>query len=297
MSAPRAPAFVRRLGLVPLLWMLGFLLLPLLLIGKVSLAESALAQPPFTDLFGHGGAGEIVWQGSLQAFALVLEDPWYREGLYGALRMAGATTLACLTLGLPMAWCIARAQAVWRTPLLLLVILPFWTSFLIRVYAWMGLLKPTGPVSALLQQLGLTDGPLAVLHTDAAVLLGMSYAYLPFMILPLYATFVRLDDDVLEAAADLGAGPLRCFASVALPMARSGVAAGCLLVFIPAVGEFVVPDLLGGPDTLMAGRLLWDEFFRNADWPVASALALTLLGALLAPMWLLQRLRPDEVRS
>ncbi|HSG90929.1 MAG TPA: putrescine ABC transporter permease PotH, partial [Pseudomonadales bacterium] len=236
MSATRDAAFARRLGAIPLLWMLAFLLLPLLLIGKVSLAESALAQPPFTDLFGRDGDGGLVWQGSLQAFALVLDDPWYREGLLGALRMASLTTLACLALGLPMAWCIARAPTAWRTPLLLLVILPFWTSFLIRVYAWMGLLKPTGPVSALLQDLGWIEAPLALLHTDTAVLLGMSYAYLPFMVLPLYATFARLDGAVLEAAADLGAGPLRTFVSVALPMARSGVAAGCLLVFIPAVG-------------------------------------------------------------
>ena len=295
LTAPRpagvAPGerFARRIGWLPLLWMLLFLVLPILLIGKVSVSESVLAQPPFADLFGRDDAGGLTFEGTTYAYELIAGDSYYREGFTGSLTMALATMVLCLILALPMAWLIARAPGAWRTPLLLLVILPFWTSFLIRVYAWIGILKPQGLISVALMDLGLTDAPISLLYSDAAVLLGMSYAYLPFMIMPLYATFVRLDLSVLEAAADLGATPARVFFGVALPLARPGVIAGCLLVFIPAMGEFVVPDLLGGPDTLMIGRVLWNEFFRNADWPVASALALLLLTILLLPIWLLQR--------
>jgi putrescine transport system permease protein len=285
--------FVRRLGWLPIAWMTVFLVLPVLLIGKVSLAESVLAQPPFTALVEWTDGG-LEWLASGAAFEWIAEDPYYREALGGSFLMALATTAACLALALPMAWTIARAGEAWRLPLLLLVILPFWTSFLIRVYAWMGILKPRGVLNAVLMEAGLIDAPLEILHTDGAVLLGMTYAYLPFMIMPLYATFARLDLSVLEAAADLGATPARAFFTVALPMARPGLIAGCLLVFIPAMGEFVVPDLLGGPDTLMIGRVLWDEFFRNADWPTASALALILLAILLVPIAVLNRLQGDR---
>jgi putrescine transport system permease protein len=274
--------------------MLLFLILPILLIGKVSISESVIAQPPFSDLFGRDDGGSPTFLGTSYPFTLIVGDSYYREAFAGSLTMALATMVLCLSVALPMAWLIARAPDAWRTPLLLLVILPFWTSFLIRVYAWIGILKPQGLISATLMDMGLIDEPISLLYSDAAVLLGMTYAYLPFMIMPLYATFARLDMSVLEAAADLGASPARVFFGVALPLAKPGVIAGCLLVFIPAMGEFVVPDLLGGPDTLMVGRVLWDEFFRNADWPVASALALLLLSILLLPIWLLQRLRPGE---
>ncbi len=275
----KAARFVAATALLPLSWMAVFLLLPLGILGYVSLSETQFGQPPY------------VFSATLQAWRWLVEDRLYLEALFGSLGMASLTTTACLLLALPMAWAIARAPAGWRTPLLLLVILPFWTSFLIRVYAWIALLKPEGLINSALLFSGLIDAPLLILHSNAAVLIGMTYAYLPFMILPLYATFVRIDEEVLHAAADLGATPLEAFFRIALPLAWPGVLAGCLLVFIPAMGEFVVPDLLGGPDSFMLGTALWNEFFRNADWPTASALALAMLLLLVLPLILLQRMQ------
>ena len=294
----KTPAFVRGVALLPLGWMSAFLLLPVAILLRVSLAEPRFEQPPYTDLFALAESGRWAFEGTLQAWRWLLEDPTYRDALLGSLTMASLTTMGCLLLALPMAWAIARAPMSWRTPLLLAVILPFWTSFLIRVYAWIGLLKPEGLINAALMATGLIEQPLLILHSNAAVLIGMTYAYLPFMILPLYATFSRLDEDQLQAAADLGATPWQTFWRISLPLAWPGALAGCLLVFIPAMGEFVVPDLLGGPESYMLGTALWNEFFRNADWPTASALALTMLVVLLAPLALLQRLqRRDEVVS
>lgn len=290
--------FVTTSAWLPLGWMTVFLLLPVAILLRVSLSEPRFEQPPYTDLLVVGETGRWLWEGTLQAWRWLFEDPTYRDALLGSLVMAGLTTLVCLLLALPMAWAIARAPLSWRMPMLLAVILPFWTSFLIRVYAWISLLKPEGLINAALIGSGIIDAPLLILHTNAAVLIGMSYAYLPFMILPLYATFVRIDADLLQAAADLGATPWQTFMRISLPLAWPGVVAGCLLVFIPAMGDFVVPDLLGGPDNYMLGTALWNEFFRNADWPTASALALTMLLVLLAPLALLQRLqRREEVPS
>jgi len=291
-----AARFVSTTAWLPLGWMAVFLLLPVAILLRVSLSEPRFDQPPYTELFAIDETGHWVWEGSLQAWRWLFEDPTYRDALLGSLVMASLTTIACLLLSLPMAWAIARAPLAWRTALLLAVILPFWTSFLIRVYAWISLLKPEGLNNTTLLGTGIIDTPLLILHTNAAVLIGMTYAYLPFMVLPLYATFVRIEDDLLQAAADLGATPWQTFLRISLPLAWPGVLAGCLLVFIPAMGDFVVPDLLGGPDNYMLGTALWNEFFRNADWPTASALALTMLLVLLAPLALLQRLqRRDEV--
>ena len=196
--------------------------------------------------------------------------------------------MACLAIGYPMAYAIARANPAWRNVFLMLVILPFWTSFLLRVYAWIGILKNNGVINNLLLGLGIIDDPIVMMQTDFAVYVGIVYSYLPFMILPLYANLERLDLSLLEAAADLGCRPFRTFLTVTLPLSVPGIIAGCMLVFIPAVGEFVIPALLGGPDTLMIGRVLWDEFFSNRDWPVASAVAIAVLLLLVVPIMIFQ---------
>jgi putrescine transport system permease protein len=279
---------------LPLLWLLLFVLLPLLIVLKISLAEPALAQPPYTALLSWQGGWPHL-QARLYGYRLLLQDELYLASLLQTLKIAGLATLGCLLLGYPMAYAIARARPHWRGPLLLLVILPFWTSFLLRVYAWIGLLREGGPINGLLQALGLIGAPLPLLHSGFAVLLGMIYAYLPFLVLPLTATLMRLDPALLEAAADLGAPPARRFLTITLPLSLPGVLAGCLLVFIPALGEFVIPDLLGGPGQMLIGRALWNEFFANGDWPAAAALTLVLLLLIALPMrWLSRQERAQE---
>ncbi|MBM3532122.1 MAG: ABC transporter permease subunit [Alphaproteobacteria bacterium] len=269
---------------VPALWLVAFFAGPFLLILKVSLSQAVVGQPPFTPLFADGG-----FRGSLVNFAVLLEDELYVEAILASLALAASSTLACILLGYPMAWAIAGAPKYWRAPLLALVALPFVTSFLIRVYAWIGLLRPTGFLSALLQSLGIIDGPLALVPSTFAVALGMTYTYLPFMVLPIYASLEKIDPALTAAAADLGAKPGRVFWSVTLPLSLPGVLAGSLFVFVPAVGEFVVPELLGGPGTPMIGKVIWQEFFNNRDWPLASALAVVLLALLAVPIALAQR--------
>ncbi|MSP67327.1 MAG: ABC transporter permease subunit [Alphaproteobacteria bacterium] len=273
---------------LPLLWLCLFLLAPLLLLLKISLAEATLASPPFTPLLVAEG-GRLALRISAGNYGLLFGDPLYRGALLTSLRLALAATAAALAIGLPLAYAMARSPAPWRRTLLLLVILPFWTSFLIRVYAWMGILGDAGLLNALLEGIGLIQEPLRILGTEGAIVLGIAYAYLPFMVLPLYASLRRLAPELEEAAADLGCRRLATFWLVILPLARPGIVAGALLVFIPALGEFVIPDLLGGPDTFMLGRALWDEFFANRDWPLAAAIAILLLALVLAPLLLLQR--------
>jgi putrescine transport system permease protein len=234
---------------------------------------------------------------NLASYRFLLEDPLYLSAYLNSIRIAGVSTLLCLLLGYPMAYGIARARPGLRGVLLLLVILPFWTSFLIRVYAWIGLLKPNGLVNQALLAIGVIDAPLRLLHSDFAVYLGIVYSYLPFMVLPLYATLVRQDPALLEAAADLGCRPFRAFLSVTLPLSLPGVVAGSMLVFIPAVGEFVIPDLLGGPDTLMIGKVLWGEFFSNRDWPLASAVAVAMLLLLVVPVVIFQRAQERQAAA
>ncbi len=228
---------------------------------------------------------------------MLAEDSLYLDAFGNSLRVAAVSTLICLLIGYPMALGIARARERLRVPLLLLVVLPFWTSFLIRVYAWIGILKGNGLVNNLLMGLGWIDTPLKLLHTDFALYLGIVYGYLPFMVLPLYATLSRMDNSLLEAAADLGCRPLSAFWRVTVPLSIPGIVAGSLLVFVPAVGEFVIPDLLGGPDSLMIGKLLWSEFFNNRDWPVAAALAVALLALLVVPVLLFERYREKEAEA
>lgn len=276
----------RRLGWLPLLWLLLFALLPYAVLSKVSLAHvDDGAEPPYTAFVSTTGAITA----NADNYRFLAQDPLYLDAYIGSLKLAALSTALCLLLGYPLAYAIARASERWRLILLMGIVLPFWTSFLIRVYAWIGLLKPNGTINQLLQWLGVIDAPLPLLHNDGAVIAGIAYAYLPFMVLPIYAVLARLDVTLLEAAADLGANNLRRFVSVTLPLSLPGIIAGSLLVFIPAVGEFVIPDLLGGPDTLMIGKVLWNEFFVNGDWPVASTVAVVMMILLVAPLMAFDR--------
>ncbi|HEX2113447.1 MAG TPA: ABC transporter permease subunit [Alphaproteobacteria bacterium] len=263
---------------VPALWLGLFVLVPFAIVAVISLARGADAQPPF--------ALALSWE----SYRLLLEDILYAEAYGNALRVAATSSVIALLVGYPMAYAISIAPARWRGVLLMLVILPFWTSFLVRIYAWMALLRPTGLINAALQSLGLVDEPLALINNQFAVHLGIVYGYLPFMVLPLYASLEKIDRALPEAAADLGAGPWRVFWTVTLPLSLPGVLAGLLLVFVPAVGEFVIPELLGGPDTPMIGRVLWTEFFSNRDWPVAAALSVSLCLLLVVPVGVLQHM-------
>ena len=276
---------------IPYLWLGLFFLLPFAIVLQISLAEPALAQPPYTALWQWIDEGLLRIEINLRNFMMVAEDDLYLSALLNSLQVAFICTLLCLLLGYPMAYAIATAPERWRIILLMLIVLPFWTSFLIRVYAWIGILKSKGLLNDLLIWLGLIDTPLAILHTQTAIYIGVVYSYLPFMILPLYANLSRLDMSLLEAAADLGCRPMRAFLRVTLPLSMAGILAGSMLVFIPVVGEFVIPDLLGGPESLMVGKLLWTEFFSNKDWPLASALAILLLALLVVPFVMMQRLQ------
>ncbi|WP_415857475.1 putrescine ABC transporter permease PotH [Yersinia enterocolitica] len=258
-------------------------MLPFLIVFKISLAEMARAVPPYTDL--------VTWLDSkldislnLGNYLQLLDDPLYIDAYLQSLQVAAVSTLCCLIIGYPLAWAIAHSKSSTRNILLLLVILPSWTSFLIRVYAWMGILKNNGILNNFLIWAGIIDQPLIILHTNLAVYIGVVYSYLPFMVLPIYTALTRLDYSLVEAALDLGAKPFKTFVSVIVPLTKGGIVAGSMLVFIPAVGEFVIPELLGGPDSIMIGRILWQEFFNNRDWPVASAVATVMLVLLIVPI-------------
>ncbi len=277
----------------PWVWAALFFLLPLAIILKISFAETQVGVPPYTPLFVPGSGG-LALQGSLANYRDALSDPFYFGAYLGSLKIALIATVIALLIGYPMAYAIAAAPQARRGLLLLLVALPFWTSLLVRVYAWMGLLRPGGVINGLLEYLGVIQEPLHLINTSGAVCLGMVYAYLPFMVLPLYARLERLDPALREAASDLGARPWRVFLSVTLPLSMPGVIAGALLVFIPCVGEFVIPDLLGGPDTVVIGKILWSEFFSSRDWPLSAALTVIMVAVLVVPILLLQRLTADE---
>ena len=278
---------------VPFVWLVLFFLLPLLIVVKISLAESVVGIPPYTPLFSHDGGG-LKLQASLANFSLIASDDLYLRAYLGSFVNALMATVFCLLLGYPIAYAIARARGVRRQLLLFLVMLPFWTSFLIRVYSWIAILQPNGFLNELLTALGLISASLPLLNNQFSVELGLVYSYLPFMILPIYGSLSVLDQSLIEAAADLGARPRQVFLGVTLPLSLPGVAAGSLLVLIPAIGEFVIPDLLGGPDTLMIGKVLWDEFFNNRDWPAAAAVAVVLVAALAVPLLAAQRFLARE---
>ncbi|MEO9825162.1 MAG: ABC transporter permease subunit [Paracoccaceae bacterium] len=279
--------------LLPFLWLLALFFIPFLIVLKISLSDAALAIPPYTptvDVWGGWESIKAFW------FALDFESYWflttddlYWKAFLSSLQIAGVATVLTLIVGYPIAYAMSRAPERWRPSLMLLIILPFWTSFLIRVYAWMGILANEGLLNQALLWLGVIDGPLAMINTPVAVYIGIVYTYLPFMVLPIYASLERMDGSLLEAAEDLGCSRLQAFWSVTAPLSRQGVWAGCFLVFIPAMGEFVIPSLLGGSDTLMIGKVLWEEFFTNRDWPIASAVAIVLLLVLIIPIVLFQR--------
>jgi putrescine transport system permease protein len=278
---------------LPYLWLLIFFLAPFAIILKISFADPIVAQPPFTPFLDESGAPRI----TVDNYVFLLTDKLYIVTYLKSVFMAAVATVLCLMLGFPMAYGIARAETSTRNLLLLLIILPFWISFLLRVYAWMGLLNNYGVINNLLLWLGVIDEPLQLIYTDLAIYIGLVYSYLPFMVLPLYATLERMDPDLVEASQDLGASPSQAFRDITWPLARPGVIAGCLLVFIPAMGEYVIPYLLGGPESLMIGRVLFDEFFVNRDWPLASSVAIVLLTLLVAPIVFLQRHRREEVEG
>lgn len=286
-SALRVPGRVWVIG-APWFWLALFFILPFLFVLKISLSEAVLAQPPYLDWVREVEDGMVLIQLNFGNYLMLWEDSLYLAALWGSFKVAAISTLICLLIGYPMAYAIALAPNHWRMPLLMLIILPFWTSFLIRVYAWMGILKDNGLINQLLMGVGLISEPLQILHTPIAVYIGVVYSYLPFLVLPLYATLIRLDNTLLEAAADLGCRPWKQFMTITLPQSVPGILAGSMLVFIPVMGEFVIPDLLGGPDTLMIGKLMWTEFFSNKDWPLASALASVLLVVLIIPFVLMR---------
>jgi len=271
--------------LTPTLWLAIFFFIPFLVVFKISLAESAIAVPPYSPLFEWDSENAFATlKVTLGNYLFLFESRFYLDAYLSSIRIASISTFFTLLIAFPIAYLIAKSSPARRTLLLSLVILPFWTSFLLRVYAWMGLLKKNGVINEFLMGLGVIDQPLIMLQTDFAVYIGIVYTYLPFMILPLYTTLEKMDLTLLEAAKDLGAKPYQAFFLVTLPLAVPGIVAGCLLVFIPAVGEFVIPALLGGSDTLMIGRVLWDEFFLNRDWPMASAVATIMLIVLVGPI-------------
>jgi len=288
---PRGRALV---SAVPFLWLFLFFLVPFIIVLKISFSDAQIAMPPYQPLLHWVSDKALQVQLNFGNFAFLVEDNLYWKAYLNSIKIAGVSTLLCLLLGYPMAYAMARSAASTRNVLLLLVILPFWTSFLLRVYAWIGILKNNGLINNALMALGIIDQPIQMLQTDFAVYIGIVYSYLPFMILPLYANLEKMDLTLLEAAEDLGCRPWEAFLKITLPLSVPGMIAGCLLVFIPAVGEFVIPALLGDPGILMIGKVLWTEFFNNRDWPVASAVAIALLLFLVIPIMYFQRAQDAE---
>jgi putrescine transport system permease protein len=282
--------------LPPYVWMLLFFAAPFAIVLKISFAKSQISIPPYSDLLLlSDNLLQVVL--NLDNYLYLLRDSLYVNTYLSSLKIAAISTLLCLLVGYPIAYAIARSDPSVRNVLIMLVVLPSWTSFLIRVYAWIGILKNNGLLNNFLMWLGVIDEPLHILHTDVAVYIGIVYAYLPFMVLPLYANLVKHDQRLIEAAFDLGAKPWQAFMQITIPLSKAGIIAGSMLVMIPVVGEFVIPELLGAPDTLMIGRVLWQEFFNNRDWPVASAVAIVMLVMLVVPITLFHHYQAREMES
>ena len=309
-ARPAAPARAKLLALfkrcvpsgrglvigVPFVWLTIFFLVPFVLVLKISFADQQLSIPPYTSLASlQNGAVQLTLQ--LSHYLFLLQDDLYVATYISSVKMAAVSTLLCLLIGYPMAYYIARSSPARRNLLMMGVMLPFWTSYLIRVYAWIGILKDEGLLNQFLMWTGITHAPIHLYHTNWGVYIGMVYSYLPFMIMPLYAHLVKMDLTLLEAAYDLGAKPWTVFTRITLPLSKNGIIAGCLLVFIPAVGEYVIPELLGGSNTLMIGRVMWDEFFRNMDWPMASAVTVAMVLLLLVPMAVFQYYQVKELEE
>ncbi len=297
-AAPAASGIGRAIGnrlviLVPYLWLVVFFLVPFLIVFKILLSTTAIAMPPYLPVFGleDGISGFFANLGelTLDNYLWLTGDALYFNAYVSSIVIAAVSTVLTLAIGFPIAYGMARAPTSLRPTLLMLVILPFWTSFLIRVYAWIGILKPEGLLNQFLMWTGIIDEPLLILNTHTAIYIGIVYSYLPFMVLPLYSALEKMDYSLIEAAQDLGCPPISAFWKITFPLALPGVVAGSMLVFIPAMGEFVIPDLLGGSQTLMIGKTLWNEFFNNRDWPVSSAVAVILLLLLVVPIMLFQQ--------
>jgi putrescine transport system permease protein len=273
---------------LPFVWLFMFFVLPFAIVLKISFAEAEVAIPPYTEIFSYVDEQLQVLL-NLGNYVMLASDELYIAAYLGSLKMAFISTVLCLLIGYPMAYAIARAPKEMQTVYVLLIMMPTWTAILIRVYAWMGILSNNGLLNSALMGIGLIDQPLVILNTNLAVYIGIVYSYLPFMVLPLYANLVKHDLSLLEAASDLGARSLTSFWRITVPLSKNGIIAGSMLVFIPVVGEFVIPEMLGGPETLMIGKVLWQEFFNNRDWPVASALAVVMLVVLMIPIVLFNR--------
>ncbi|MDU9026127.1 ABC transporter permease subunit [Pseudomonas corrugata] len=281
---------------VPFLWLFLFFMLPFFIVLKISFAEADVAIPPYTEIYSYVDQ-KLQLLLNFANYVLLSEDELYIAAYLGSLKMALISTALCLLIGYPMAYAIANARKDKQTVLVLLIMMPTWTAILIRVYAWMGILSNNGLLNGFLMTMGWINEPLQILNTNLAVYIGVVYSYLPFMILPLYANLVKHDPSLLEAASDLGSSTFNSFWKITVPLSKNGIIAGCMLVFIPVVGEFVIPELLGGPETLMIGKVLWQEFFNNRDWPVASALAVVMLAILIVPIILFNRSQAKEMEG
>jgi putrescine transport system permease protein len=283
---------------VPYLWLLLFFAIPFLIVLKLSFAKMAITIPPYTSLIEYVDVDKtFTVHLNLGNYTQLFADSQYVVAYLSSIKIAVIATVLTLLIGYPMAYVIARMSPSARNIAMMLVVLPSWTSFLIRVYAWIGILDSNGLMNRTLMGMGLIDEPLRILYTPIAAYIGIVYCYLPFMVLPLYANLVKLDHRLLEAAYDLGAKPWQAFLKITLPLSRGGIIAGCMLVMIPAVGEFVIPEMLGGPDTLMIGRVLWGEFFNNRNWPLASAVAIVMLLLLLVPIIIFNRFQQRELEG
>ncbi|MCE0462494.1 MULTISPECIES: ABC transporter permease subunit [Pseudomonas] len=281
---------------VPFIWLFLFFMLPFFIVLKISFAEADVAIPPYTEIYSYVDQKLQILL-NIANYAMLSEDELYIAAYLGSLKMALISTALCLLIGYPMAYGIANARKETQTVLVLLIMMPTWTAILIRVYAWMGILSNNGLLNGFLMSMGWISEPLQILNTNLAVYIGVVYSYLPFMILPLYANLVKHDPSLLEAASDLGSSTFNSFWKITVPLSKNGIIAGCMLVFIPVVGEFVIPELLGGPETLMIGKVLWQEFFNNRDWPVASALAVVMLAILIVPIILFNRSQAKEMEG
>ena len=281
---------------IPYLWMLVFFAIPFLIVLKISFSKLAIAMPPYTPVVEFVD-NAVSLKLNLSNYINLFTDSLYLQAYLSSIKIAAISTFVALLIGYPMAYVIARLPPSTRSIAMMLVILPSWTSFLIRVYAWIGILKPNGLLNDVLLKLHLISEPLQISNTPTAAYIGIVYCYLPFMVLPLYTNLVKHDHRLLEAAYDLGAKPWKAFLTITLPLSKAGIIAGCMLVMIPAVGEFVIPELLGGPDTLMIGRVLWNEFFNNRDWPTASAVAIVMLLLLMIPILIFNRVQQSEIEG
>jgi putrescine transport system permease protein len=295
MTRVASALFSRLVIIIPYAWLLFFFLIPFFIVFRISLSQTAVAMPPYMPVFdlagGLSGIVEKLGEFSLDNYVWLTEDVLYFNAYISSVVIAAISTLLTLLIGYPIAYGMAKAPRSLRPTLLMMVILPFWTSFLIRVYAWIAILKPEGLLNQFLSAVGLIDQPLIILNTNWAIYIGIVYSYLPFMVLPIYSALEKMDHSLTEAAQDLGCTPAAAFWRVTFPLSLPGVVAGCLLVFIPAVGEFVIPDLLGGSETLMIGKTLWSEFNSNRDWPVSSAVAIILLMILVIPIVYFQNIQ------